>query len=287
MSSARVRLSGCRVKHLAAAMLMGACLWLSATPHAHAWGAIGHRVIGQVADSQLTPRAASKVSKIMNNGSLGSVANWMDDVRSTPDGMRMRPWHYQSISACDKAETACDHEQCAGPQIEKAIGTLKSGKGNQLKALRVLVHLVGDIHQPLHAAENGGDRGGNLVFLANRYCIDYKTQRPVNCNLHTYWDNMLVKAVKGDGPEKDLVFSLAAASVSTAGDVRSWLDGSNELARSTAHHYEGFACKKGHNTVSVNDDYDRDAAEAVRAQLAAAGHRLARILNDIYQQPAP
>lgn len=94
-----------------------------------------------------------------------------------------QPWHYQSINTCEPPELVCADDQCAGPQIDKAIQALKTRKGNQLKALRVLVHLVGDIHQPLHAAENGGDRGANYVIVKNRFCVDYKTKQtiPFDC----------------------------------------------------------------------------------------------------------
>ena len=134
-----------------------------------AWGSIGHRVVGQVADKKLEPKARAAVGKIMGNSSLGSVANWMDQVRGEPIGIKMKPWHFQSVDLCTAAAAPCPGDDCASRRIALAIDTLKAAskkrsksekeKADELKALRVLVHVVGDIHQPLHTAENG-DFGG-------------------------------------------------------------------------------------------------------------------------------
>lgn len=261
-----------------------AALWLALAPAspALAWGSIGHRLVGQVADAHLMPPAAAKVSKIMGTNSLGDAANWMDAVRGKPEGKGMDSWHFQSVQACDASKVQCHANNCAGPQIEAAIATLKSGRGDTLRALRILVHLVGDIHQPLHAAENGGDRGGNLVVLKNRMCID-RQGNVVNCNLHTYWDNSMVKAAKGLRTDKDFVKELSKISVSTSGDAEAWIKESNALAESKVHSYTGFACQIGRNKVSVNAAYDKAAAAVVSEQLARAGQRLAAVLNEIYK----
>lgn len=254
------------------------------TPHtpALAWGSIGHRLVGQVADKDLTPQAAARVSKIMATNSLGDVANWMDTVRSTPEGKVMRPWHYQSVDACDVDQVQCQGGKCAGPKIEAAVASLRTGQGDQLKALRVLVHLVGDVHQPLHTAENRGDIGGNLVIISNRNCVQYDGTI-AKCNLHTYWDNNLVKSAMGKRSEKEYVRDLAEMSVSTGGDAESWIKESNQLAKSTAHNYTGFACQIGPNKIKLSKAYDIAAAPIVSDQLAKAGKRLAALLNDIYK----
>jgi len=248
-----------------------------------AWGSIGHRIVGQVADAGLTPTAAARVSKIIGTNSLGDVATWMDDVRNKPEGRGLKAWHFESVGACDGANAQCLEKNCAGPQIEAAIAALRSGEGDQLKALRVLVHLLGDIHQPLHTAENNGDFGGNLVILKNRQCVD-ANGNAINCNLHAYWDNMLVKAALGKRSEQEFVAKLSKISVSTAGDAQIWIRESNALARTKVHTYDGFACRVGPNSVALDDGYDPVAIPVVTEQLAKAGQRLAVILNDIYRQ---
>lgn len=255
----------------------------------HAWGSIGHRVVGQVADQHLSPQAASATSRIVGTNSLGDVANWMDEVRGTSEGQRMRPWHYDSVDVCAPAPATCRDDDCASHRIERAIETLKredgetkASRARQLKALRVLVHLVGDVHQPLHAAENH-DGGGNAVIIENRWCIDYRTNQPVQCNLHTYWDNSLVKAAKGQRSEREFVEALAAMSVPSGGDAAAWIVESNGRAKDHVHVYEGFACGAGGNRVSLAADYDAQAVPVVEQQLATAGARLAAVLNAIYR----
>lgn len=216
----------------------------------------------------------------MNNGSLGSVANWMDAVRGQPEGAGMDSWHYESLQVCDGTRD-CTGDDCAGPRIRQAIETLRSGQGNQLKALRVLVHLVGDVHQPLHAAENR-DRGGNFVRIINRSCLtkDGKVER---CKLHTYWDNNLVKDALGQRTEQAFVDELVKMPIAGGGTVDDWIRESNRLAKEKVHAYAGFACNIGKNEVKVDKDYDNASARIVAEQLAAAGNRLAAVLNDIYK----
>ncbi len=255
-----------------------------------AWGSIGHRVVGQVADAHLTPTAQKAASAIMGSCSLGDVANWMDKVRKTPEGKAMKPWHFQSVDLCHPSLANC--EDCARHQIKQAIETLKTDHGSddasrarRLKALRVLVHLVGDVHQPLHAAENG-DFGGNSVTLENRKCPGWdKNDKPITvlCKLHTYWDNILVKKAQGEENEHQFVARLAAMSVSADGDPDSWITESNALASTKVHTYERFACNIGKNSVEISREYDDTAVPVVTEQLAKAGARLAATLNDIYK----
>ena len=248
---------------------------------AMAWGSIGHRIVGQVADQHLTPKAAARVSKIMGTNSLGDVANWMDQVRDTPEGKAMEMWHYQSVDACTGTLLKCPEGNCAGPKVKQQEATLRSGKGDQLKALRVLVHLIGDIHQPLHTAENG-DGGGNGVKIKNRSCVD-QTGKTVQCNLHTYWDNRLVKSALAGRSETVFVAALVGMDVATgSGDVDAWIQESNGLAKSSVHAYDGFSCKAGGHKISLTQAYDAAGSALVSAQLAKAGKRLATLLNDIY-----
>jgi hypothetical protein len=273
---------------LTVAMLL-ALLALIQPRFAFAWGSIGHRVVGQVADEHLSDSAASATSRIMGSSSLGDVANWMDQVRGTSEGKSMKPWHYDSVEVCSPSPATCLNDNCASRRIAWAIETLRTEQGTtetdrqtQLKALRVLVHLVGDVHQPLHAAEND-DGGGNAVTLKNRRCVDYKTGKTVRCKLHSYWDNSLVKKAQGQRTEREFVESLAMMNVSSDGDSSSWVRESNELAKTKVHTYDGFACGIGNNTVVITTDYDNTAVPLVKEQLAKAGARLAAVLNAIYE----
>jgi hypothetical protein len=145
-----------------------------------------------------------------------------------------------------------------------------------------VVHLVGDIHQPLHAADNG-DHGGNLVPVALEGVHTRGRE-----NLHRAWDNDLVQLVlhtrNRQQPPPD-IDTLAAEASNLAqqvgqGSPDSWARESNNLARNVAYHYAGFACNSLPAGVVVLDAaYLDDAELVVRERLLLAGARLAALLN--------
>lgn len=179
----------------------------------------------------------------------------------------MKPWHFQSVDVCNPAPAQCPFDNCAEKRIDSAIQTLRTYKGKseaawqaRLKALRVLVHVVGDIHQPLHAAENN-DLGANSVTLNNRKCVDYQTGQPVDCKLHAYWDNNLVKSAMGKLTEKKFAIQLSKTQTATKDlNVASWIAESNAIAKTSVHTCDGFACQIGKNKVSLASGYDSASA---------------------------
>src|SRR5262249_46173018 len=114
-------------------------------------------------------------------------------------------------------------------------------------------------------------------------CADFKTGEPVQCNLHSYWDNVLVQKAIGKSSEIQFARELAKAKVAASLDVDAWIKESNTLAKEKAHHYEGFACKIGKNSIALDSAYDGVAVPLVKEQLAKGGLRLAAILNHIYK----
>ena len=135
---------------------------------ASSWGLTGHRVVGQVAEIYLTKKASKEVKKILGTESLADVANWMDFIKSEPSYGHMNPWHYVTIPDGGTYETS--NKETKGDIIwalDKFIAQLKSDTltlEEQQFALKSLVHLVGDIHQPLHVG-NGNDKGGNDIKI--------------------------------------------------------------------------------------------------------------------------
>ncbi|MBI3346967.1 MAG: S1/P1 nuclease [Burkholderiales bacterium] len=217
---------------------------------------------------------------------LTSVATWMDEVRDTLDGRTMQRWHFVNIRACGPAQPSCKNGNCAPGRIEWARDVLRSGSPPEaLKALRVLVHLVGDIHQPLHAAENG-DYGGSGVKVPNRLCVEFGATEPTACKLHTYWDTSLVKAAaRGQSESAAAAAWGAAVGALPSGDSENafdWAKESNLLARQTSYAFDGFSCKQKHLSFEANDAYDSTGVATVQQQIAKAGKRLARTLNSIF-----
>jgi hypothetical protein len=274
-----------------------AALALACVPCAFAWAPQGHRTVGAIADRLLTPEAHAAVAELLagdldkfgnpsGRTTLESVAVWADEIRGTPaDEPR---WHYDAAPLCADAprQSYCPDGQCNSAQLERLTAVLADSRAApraRNEALKWIVHLVGDIHQPLHAAENG-DLGGNRVAVA---LAGVRTRGREN--LHKAWDGELVALVLHTGnrqqPPPDIdelareARSLAAAA--GQGTPASWARESNNLAKNVAYTYPGFACGSVPEGVVVLDgDYQREAESIVRERLLLAGGRLANLLDE-------
>lgn len=152
------------------------------------WGQIGHRVTGWIAQDLLSLQARQEINRVLEGKSLAEVSTWMDEVRSDPSFDYMGPWHYVTIPLGQTYETA---EKAEGGDVlwalDKVVSELKKGglsPKQEAINLKVLVHLIGDLHQPLHVG-NGTDRGGNDVRL------EWFGERS---NLHRVWDSEMINS---------------------------------------------------------------------------------------------
>jgi hypothetical protein len=265
-------------------------------PAVLAWGPQGHRTIGAIADRLLTPGAHAAVLRLLEDDrdkfgelsgrtTLESVSEWADELHGTEAA---RPsWHYDDVPICGSEEKAryCPDGQCNTEQLKRLIGVLgdtRAAARERNEALKWVVHLVGDIHQPLHAADNS-DHGGNLVPVA----LEGVRTRGRE-NLHRAWDNDLVQlalhAPNRQQPPRD-IDALAGEAANLEREVGqgtpgSWARESNNLARNVAYHYPGFACNGVPAGIVVLDAaYLDDAGVVVRERLLLAGARLANLLN--------
>src|SRR6266576_1038771 len=133
----------------------------SCAPGAWAWGGQGHRTIGAIAD-RLLSCDVDKFGRLSGRSTLEAVSDWPDEITGTPAA---RPrWHYDDVPVCGSVPKAryCPDGQCNSEQLKRLIIVLadtRAASRDRNEALKWVVHLVGDLHQPLHAADNG-DRGG-------------------------------------------------------------------------------------------------------------------------------
>lgn len=253
-----------------------------------AWGAEGHRMVGLIADQELTLRTRMAVRSLMGADSLADVANWMDEIRPTTEGRAMATWHYVNIDVCHPERVPCPDGQCVIQQISAARDSLRKAPAGPeaLRSLKILVHLIGDVHQPLHAGDNG-DRGGNDVLISNRRCKAFGSAQSGSCKLHAYWDSNLVKSIARGASEETVAQALEAIPgtlpLNDSDNPQDWALQSEQLARSVAYNVPGFACGSS-STIELDAGYDQAAKQTVRLQLARAGHRLARILNSAFDR---
>jgi hypothetical protein len=267
---------------------------------AFAWGPEGHRVVGDIASRYLTARTQAQVSGLLENDrladgepsgrrSLGEVANWADEIKDFEWGRRRASWHYDDISLCGAADYAryCRGGRCASAQLARQIEVLRDPRARlraRNEALKWVVHLIGDIHQPLHAA-NRGDRGGNLVqvsFFGERDNPPYGS-----LNLHAVWDAQLLGRLTAErGGER----ALALAPIGDSdrrdweqGSISDWIAESHALALDRVYAPLPVAASCGKRitgVVALGEAYYASAAPVIDLQIRKAGVRLARVLND-------
>ena len=157
-----------------------------------AWGGQGHQVVANLAQAQLSVKAKLAVERLMAlepGQTLASISTWADEHRSPATAA----WHYVNFpkNSCSySAERDCPDGQCVVAAIDRQRDILASTATDEvrLRALKYLVHLVADVHQPLHAGY-GEDRGGN----------SYQLQAFMRgTNLHAFWDSGLIRALDQD-----------------------------------------------------------------------------------------
>jgi hypothetical protein len=246
---------------------------------AYAWGPKGHDVIARIAADNLSPAAHLRISQLVGDDAPTLMvldSNWADEIRA--DRPQTTNWHFVNIEIGSKGYDSrrdCAGDDCVVAQINRDIAVLRDPKAPhaaKIEALRFLIHFVGDLHQPLHAADRR-DKGGNglIVFLKNR-----------RTNLHRVWDEDLVEAL---GPDADAVAGSIEAGLSpqdkakfAAGTPADWANESFSVAAK-----EIYARIPSREPVRLPRDYARRENAAVRLQLARAGTRLATLLNEIYR----
>ena len=201
------------MKRLAALLAMSA---LAAAPAA-AWGPVGHRITAQIAQDNVSGQTRARIAQILGHEELPEAATWPDEQRSNPDAFWQTtsyPWHFVTIPV-GQAPEHLEHpsEGDAETALESFTAVLRdpaASPEDKARALRFVVHIVGDLHQPLHVGKPG-DRGGNDVKV--KWFDD-----PVVQNLHWVWDEGMIR-------RQELSFSEYAARLEarmTAEQVVAW-----------------------------------------------------------------
>lgn len=234
-----------------------------------AWGPTGHRAVGLIAEHHLNAKAKKKLKMLLGQQSLAYVSTWMDDVRSDSTREDMTDWHWVTI---ETGKTYKDSPK--NPKgdiiatIERMISELKSGKlsrDKEIEAIKILTHLVGDIHMPLHVG-CCDDQGGNKVKV--------KWFRS-ETNLHHVWDSDMIDDSKLSYTElTGFIGEPDAASVSKW-QKQGVLDWAGE---SMSYRKQVYAIGDG----TLGYKYTFKNFDSVKLRLVQAGIRLAGVLNEIY-----
>jgi hypothetical protein len=293
-------------KYVRSLVLAATLSSLCATSHfADAWGTEGHRVSARIANELLTPKTRLRLNQIIeNSGSpegLADMSLYMDINRKelSEKVPGSEKWHYDNQPVCKTLtfDQYCPKGDCASAKIPELFRKLKdtsAPKEDRAQALRFLVHMVGDIHQPLHAADDG-DLGANLKFVLIPESSEGR-------RLHGVWDTDIVKRALRGSNETEYANELVKKyreqiSKWQSGDVnnnvRDWMNESHSLSKFVTYgNLLKFECGKEWESTIVTpvplpESYMTSAAATVPTQLAKAGARIAWVLNLALDEKSP
>lgn len=242
-----------------------------------AWSQTGHRVVGEIANQYITGKTRRAIKEILGNESIAIASNWADFIKSEPAMKQYDAWHYinfksglafEAFNAYLQTDTAID----AYTKINFLIGELKN-KNLPLEQkrmyLRLLIHIVGDIHQPLHVGRPD-DLGGNRIKVM---WFNEST------NLHSVWDGTLIDFQK-------LSYTEYAKSINyvTKAQKKEW-----QQQNLAAVFFESYSlAEKIYAGITQPEQklgfrYNYDYIDMLNTQLLKGGVRLAGILNDIFK----
>lgn len=253
-----------------ASLSLALVLSLSLTHSVFAWGQLGHYVVGYLAQKQLKKSTLKKVNRVLDPMSLGRSGTWMDEIKSDRSYDYLYSWHYLTSEHGEFNAAIQEKGGNAYEAINQLKAELKAGNlspEQESQKLKMLIHIVEDIHQPLHVG-TGDDKGGNDVK------VEYFGK---NSNLHSVWDTDLIEGWNMSYTEigDELYRRLSPSMIADYRDstVEDWLE---EAVALRPLIYKLPENKK------LSYNYGYDTRDAVEERLLAASVRLAQILEDIY-----
>jgi hypothetical protein len=241
-----------------------------------AWGVIGHRVVGEIASFHLNAKARKEIARILGTESIAMASNWADFYKSDPAYDYLYNWHFININDSLnhdqfidrlRKDTAVD----AYTKVNMIVDSLKGkklGAEKKLLYVRLLIHIVGDLHQPMHVARLS-DLGGNRVR------VQWFNQPS---NLHRVWDEQLVEFQQLSYTEYATSLNHASKTQRDAWQQQPLAEWVFDTYLQTQKIYMGI--KEDNQKLSYR--YNFDNVEILNNQLLKGGIRLAGILNQVF-----
>lgn len=235
------------------------------------WGATGHRTIGKIADSYLSGKTKRVINELLDGQSLALVSTFGDDIKSDKRYNDFYTWHYVNMPFGVKYEDSEKNEKgdlVSGiEKCKEVILNKNSTKEDKAFYLKLLVHLIGDLHQPMHVGR-AEDKGGNDIQV--RWFND-------GTNLHRVWDSDMINHYNmtySELAENSNKISKEQIKYLQKGTISDWANETQQLAIKVYGSVE-VGEKLGYNYVYENFDL-------VRSQLQVGGIRLAQVLNTLF-----
>lgn len=276
-----------------------------------AFGSNGHRIVADVAQHHLSPKAQQAVKKILNGETLDHIATWPDYIRSESDWDFAKPWHFITIDV----DTTVDEvlaESEKNPKIENVVDAIEyfsallqggNDKVEQFKqfletqyktktkkdvktaklyqdsieatALGFLVHFVGDVHQPLHVGR-AEDMGGNSIKVL---------WFGEDSNLHSVWDTGLIESEKLSYTEITAFLDQDETDPKTLKIDAPLAEWARESVLLRHQAYLGIYKKTDYisGKPDLSYSYAHDFTPAIKKRMLQGGLRLAKMLNRIFE----
>lgn len=236
------------------------------------WGKTGHRLVAKLAQQYLTTKAQKEIDILLDGASLVSISTYGDEIKSNPKYKALRPWHYINLSLDESYANAKKNPKGdVVMAIKKCIAKVKDQnepKNERAFYLKLLVHFIGDLHQPMHVGRKE-DRGGNSIRLQ----WFGKTS-----NLHRLWDSHLIESHGMNATQ--LLGDLEELSPKLIKEIQNqslkqWVNESQALAKII---YENTPSNS-----KLGEEYQSRYLPLLKIQLQRGGLRLAAQLNEIFK----
>lgn len=241
---------------------------------AFCWGLTGHRVIGEIAEQHLSKKAKKETRKLIGKETLAWWANWPDFIKSDSTWNHASKWHYVDMPSghLDKEQFLTRLKSLPAPnlytQIKEMQAQLKDRSlpaAQRKNALSFLVHLIGDLHQPLHVGRHD-DAGGNKIVV---YWFGEKT------NLHSVWDSHFVESQQYSYTEYSKLLDIASPE-----QVKAWQSSTLDDWFYESHVLADSIYDSTPNESKLSYKYNYQFQDILNKQLLKGGIRLAGILNE-------
>lgn len=278
-----------------ARILAAAALAFASAPAGAFWE-YGHETVAAIAWANVKPQTRVAVRKLLARAAvmetpecpaatIEQASVWADCVKPLKgaDGRNRfgyaYNWHFQNVNVCKPYDlaSACANGDCVSAQIDRTVETLKSHGASdkaRVEALLFLTHLVGDLHQPMHAGDRG-DKGGNEVKAAYGA---YSTER---FNLHSVWDGWLAERAISTPPGLVRRYAATERARLTAGDVADWSRESWQVSRDQVYATAmgGDPCAPAPARFVMDEATVEKLVPVMRDEVTKGGLRLARLLD--------
>ncbi len=235
------------------------------------WDKTGHRVVGEVAQHYLKPAAKRAIEKLLNGQTLAEVSTYADEIKSDSIYDRFYNWHFVNFPLDEEyGESPLDPKGdiiTAIAHCREVIADEHSSDADKAFYLKLLVHFIGDLHQPLHIGR-AEDRGGNDIMVQWFYN---------DTNLHSVWDSKLINFYGMSYTELSNTLPKIDKKIRKqlqSGTVLDWVKESRELAVDVYNSVE--------SEENLRYRYHYVWWPTVEQQLLKGGLRLARVLNELF-----